>query len=77
MRMMIPIRAVFNRSQTRGGRATLAEVQCADVPDALLMGTMAQTAADIAIHAHDEENFIRIRRAIDAACEDGKLMTMD
>ena len=48
----------------------------ADVPDELIMGQMAQAGADIAIHRGDEDNFVRIRRAIDRAEMDGKIITI-
>lgn len=74
--MMIPIRATYRRADKRGGRAELVSTVCADVPMEVIVGQTAQVAADIAIHRGDEENYVRIRRAIDAARADGKIMTV-
>lgn len=74
--MNIPIRATFRRADKPGGRATMVRAEYADVPDELIMGQMAQAGADIAIHRGDEDNFVRIRRAIDRAEMDGKIITI-
>jgi len=75
--MRIPIRATYRRAEKPGGRATLESAVYADVPDALIIGTAAQTAADMAMRAGDEDAVVKIRRAIDAACTDGKIMIMN
>ena len=75
--MRIPIRATYRRAEKPGGRATLESAVYADVPDALILGTTAQVAADLAMRAGNEDAVVKIRRAIDRACEDGKLMIMD
>lgn len=75
--MMIPIRATYRRADKRGGRATRVSEVMADVPMEAIIGTTAQVAADLAIHAGDEDNYVRICRAIDAARADGKIMTIN
>ena len=74
---MIPVRAMYRRAEKPGGKATFESAVYADVPDELILGTAAQMAADMAMCAGDEEAVVKIRRAIDAACADGKLMTMN
>lgn len=56
---------------------TLESAVYADVPDALIMGTAAQVARDMALRAGDEEAAGKIGRAIERACDDGKLMIME
>ena len=56
---------------------TLESAVYADVPDALIMGTAAQVARDMALRAGDEEAAAKIGRAIERACDDGKLMIME
>lgn len=74
---MIPVRATYRRAEKPGKTAMLDHAVYADVPDALIIGTAAQTAADLALHAGDEENHARILRAIDRARTAGTIMTMD
>lgn len=74
--MNIPVRATFRRAEKRGERATMVSAVYADVPDALIMGQMALAGADVALHRGDEDNFVRIRRALDRAETDGKLITI-
>ena len=74
---MIPIRATYRRAEKPGGRATFESAVYADVPVELIVGTAAQVAGDMAMRAGDEEAVVKIRRAIDRACEDGKIMIMD
>lgn len=74
---MIPIRATYRRAEKPGGRATFESAVYADVPVGLIVGTAAQVAGDMAMRAGDEEAVVKIRRAIDRACEDGKIMIMD
>jgi len=47
------------------------------VPVELIAGTAAKVAVSRAMHAGDEEAVVRLNRAIDRACEAGKLMIMD
>ena len=75
--MRIPIRATYRRAEKPGGRATFESAVYADVPDELILGTAAQVARTMAMRAGDEEAVMKIGRAIDAACADGKLMTMN
>ena len=74
---MIPIRATYRRAEKPGGRATFESAVYADVPVGLIVGTAAQVAGDMAMRAGEEEAVVKIRRAIDRACEDGKIMIMD
>lgn len=75
--MMIPIRATFKRADKPGGRAVMVDAVYADVPMELIVGTAARVAQDLALHAGDEENYLRIRHAIERAEADGKIITMD
>lgn len=74
---MIPIRATYRRAEKPGGRATLESAVYADVPVELIAGTAAKVAVSMAMRAGDEEAVVRLNRAIERACEDGKLMIMD
>ena len=75
--MNIPIRAVYKRSEGRGGgRATLEHAEYAQVPAELVMGTLAQAGMDAARHAGDIESAEDIARAITRAEADGKIMTL-
>ena len=74
---MIPIRATYRRAEKPGGRATLESAVYADVPVELIAGTAAQVAVSMAMRAVDEEAVTKINRALDKACDAGKLMIMD
>ena len=74
---MIPIRAIYRRAEKSGGKATLESSVYADVPVELIAGRAAQVAVTMAMRAGDEEAVTKLNRAIDRACEDGKLMIMD
>lgn len=74
---MIPIRATYRRAEKPGGRATPKSEVCADVPVELIAGTAAKVAVSRAMHAGDDEAVAKLNRAIDRACEDGKLMIMN
>lgn len=74
--MNIPIRATFRRADKPGGRATMVRAEYADVPDALIMGQMAQAGADVALSRGDHDGYTRIRQAIDRAEMDGKIITI-
>lgn len=74
--MIIPIRATFRRADKPGGRATMVSAEYADVPDALIMGQLAQAGADVALSRGDHDSYVRIRHAIDRAETDGKIITI-
>lgn len=74
---MIPIRATYRRAQKPGEQATLESAVYADIPVQLIAGTAAKVAVSMAMRAGDEDAVIRLNRAIDRACEAGKLMIMD
>lgn len=75
--MQIMIRATFKRAEKPGGRAVLERGEYAEVPDALVFGTMAQCAQDKAASCGDHEGAGIIADAIERAERDGILMTMN
>ena len=74
---MVPIRAMYRRAEKPGQRATLESAVYADVPVELLAGAAARTAVGLAMRAGDEDAVARMNRAIDRACEAGKLIIMN
>lgn len=74
--MNIPIRATFRRAEKRGEQATMVSAVYAEVPDALIMGQLAQAGADVALSRGDHDSYMRIRHAIDRAEVDGKIITI-
>ena len=78
--MLVPVRAVYSRSprgKSEGFESQMIDAVYADVPDGLVLGTLAQCAKEDALHAGDDEAAAIIDRAIDKARAAGEIMTMD
>lgn len=76
--MLIPVRACYKRSK-KGEKPRppqMISAEYAEVPDELVLGTLAQAGLERALLAGDTEAAGIISRAIDKATADGKLMTM-
>ena len=74
--MRIPIRAVFARGTKPGEEPRLIVATYAEVPDTLLMGTMAQAAIDVATVRGDMDSAHRLSEALSRAQADGKIQTL-
>lgn len=74
--MRIPIRAVFARGTKPGEEPRLIDATYAEVPDTLLMGTMAQAGVELATVRGDMDGAHRLSDAIAAAGRDGKIQTI-
>lgn len=74
--MKVVTRMIFKRAEKPGEQAVPMSAEYAEVPDALALGTLAQCALDSALHNGDDEGARLVKKAMDAAWEDGVIMTM-
>lgn len=74
--MRVVTRMIFKRAETPGDEAVPVSAEYADAPDALGYGLLAQCALDEAVRRGDDEGARIIRGTMDAAWEDGVIMTM-
>lgn len=74
--MRIPIHAIFARGTKPGEEPRLISADYAEIPDNLLMGTMAQAAIDVATVRGDMESAHTLSDALGRAQADGKIQTL-
>lgn len=74
--MRIPIHAFFARGTKPGEEPRLLSADYAEIPDGLLMGTMAQAAIDVATVRGDMDSAHRLSEALSRAQADGKIQTL-
>ena len=74
--MRIPIHAIFARGTKPGEEPRLISADYAEIPDNLLMGTMAQAAIDVATVRGDMESAHTLSEALSRAQADGKIQTL-
>lgn len=74
--MKIPIRMVYARRTREDEPLRVISEVCAEVPDALIAGTLAQAGRDAATAGGRSELADEIDERLRAAVDAGKLMTM-
>lgn len=74
--MRIPIHAFFARGTKPGEEPKLISADYAEIPDALLMGTMAQAGVELATVRGDMDSAHRLSEALGRARADGKIQTL-
>ena len=74
--MRIPIHAFFARGTKPGEEPRLLSADYAEIPDGLLMGTMAQAAIDVVTVRGDMDSAHRLSEALSRAQADGKIQTL-
>ena len=74
--MRIPIHAFFARGTKPGEEPVLLSADYAEIPDALLMGTMAQAGVELATVRGDMESAHTLSDALGKAQADGKIQTL-
>ena len=74
--MRIPIHAFFARGTKPGEEPRLLSADYAEIPDGLLIGTMAQAAIDVATVRGDMDCAHRLSEVLSRAQADGKIQTL-